>query len=97
MTTMFVTYTGDSTTRFNREYYVNTHLPLVMDAWGPHGLRSATAYFPATDAAETIAIAICEFANDASVDAALACPRSDEVMADVRIFTDSEPTQHRTG
>jgi uncharacterized protein (TIGR02118 family) len=96
MTRMFVTYAGDCTTRFDRQYYVNTHLPLVMTTWAPHGLRSAAAYFPATDTAETIAVAICEFEDEAAVDAALACPGSAAVMADVCIFTDSEPVQHRT-
>jgi uncharacterized protein (TIGR02118 family) len=96
MVTMFVTCTGDSTTRFDREYYVKTHLPLVMETWGPYGLRSAAAYFPATDAAETIAVAICELVDDAAVDAASACPGSDAVMADIGIFTDSEPRHHRT-
>lgn len=97
MTTMFVTYTGDSTTQFDREYYVDIHLPLVMDAWGPHGLRSATAYFPATAGAQIIAVAVCEFLDNGAVDAALACPRSEAVMADVSNFTDSEPIQHRMG
>ncbi|WNG85903.1 EthD family reductase [Mycobacterium sp. ITM-2016-00317] len=93
MTTMFVTYAGDASTRFDRDYYVDTHLPLVRAAWEPHGLRSATAFFPAGTVEGTIALAVCEFADDAAVDAALGSPDSAAVMADVANFTDASPTR----
>ncbi len=32
MTTMYVTYPGEAGTRFDRDYYVRTHLRLVMEA-----------------------------------------------------------------
>ena len=67
-----------------------------MDAWGPYELRSATTYFPAT-AAEAIAVAVGESVDDAAADAALTCPGSDAVKADVCFFGDSEPIRHRTG
>ncbi len=38
MTTMYVTYPGDASTRFDRDYYVRHHVPLVMECWGPLGL-----------------------------------------------------------
>lgn len=44
MTTMHVTYPGDTATRFDRDYYVQHHLPLVMECWGPFGLESCTAF-----------------------------------------------------
>ncbi len=47
MKTVFVTYAGDSSTRFDRQYYVEKHLPLVTAAWGPHGMQSIAAFFPA--------------------------------------------------
>ncbi|WP_199254553.1 EthD family reductase [Mycolicibacterium mengxianglii] len=95
MTTMFVTYAGDAATRFDRDYYTGTHLPLVMTAWGPYGLRSATAFFPEGRVEGTIALAVCEFDDDAAVDAALGSPQSEAVMADIVNFTDSPPTRHR--
>ena len=33
MITMYVTYPGDASTRFDRTYYVQHHVPLVMDVW----------------------------------------------------------------
>ena len=33
MITMFVTYAGDTDTPFNREHWINVHLPLVRDCW----------------------------------------------------------------
>jgi len=95
MTTIFVTYTGDANTRFDREYYVNTHLPLVRDAWGSLGLESIDGFFPAADGAGLIAIAVVQFRDDAAVQAALASSRTPEVLADVAKFTDVTPTLSR--
>ncbi len=57
MTTMYVTYPGDAGTRFDRDYYVRHHLPLVMACWGPLGLESCAAFWPADADAGTIASA----------------------------------------
>lgn len=95
MTTLFVTYPGDAGTRFDRDYYVATHLPLVRDAWGPYGLETAEALFPPGEGAETIAVCVCQFRDEAAVDAALAAPQTAGVMADVRHFTDATPSQRR--
>lgn len=46
MTIVYVAYAGDAATRFHRDYYVAHHLPLVMEAWGRHGLESCSAFFP---------------------------------------------------
>ena len=93
MAMMFVTYAGDADTRFDRDYYVTNHLPLVMEAWRPQGLESATAFFPAGDGAGTIALCVCVFQTEAAIDAALSSPKTASVMADVKQFTDAKPTQ----
>lgn len=95
MTTIFVTYTGTAADRFDRDYYVNAHMPLVKEAWGPLGLESADAFFPAGDGAGMIAVAICNFRDDAALEAAFASPRTPEVMADVARFTDLTPSRGR--
>ena len=95
MTTMYVTYPGDAGTRFDRDHYVRTHLPLVLDAWGPHGLETAAAFFPPGDGAGTIAVCICRFRDDAAAASAFASPRTAEVMDDIRSFTDAEPSRTR--
>lgn len=89
--TLYVTYAGDAGTRFDRDYYVKNHLPLAMEAWGPHGLLSAAAYFPAITGPGTIAIAELRFRDDAAVAASLAAPESAHVMADVPHYTDASP------
>lgn len=93
MTKMFVTYPGDAGTRFDRDYFVATHLPLVMEAWGPHGLQSVGAFFPTGDGAGTIAVAVCEFRDDAALHAALGSAESPRVMADVAAYTGAKPSQ----
>ena len=95
MTTFFLTYPGDAGTRFDRDYYVTTHLPLVRAAWGPHGLRSAAAFFPPTDGAGTIASCVCEFESDNALQAAFAAPQTAGVVADIPNFTDAVPARSR--
>ncbi len=95
MTEMHVTYAGNADTRFDRGHYVSTHLPLVLEAWGPHGLETVAAFFPAGDGAGTIAVCICGFRDEAAIGAALGSPQTGRVMADVKNFTDAEPSRSR--
>jgi len=95
MTILHVTYAGDAGTRFDRDYYVARHLPLVMEAWGQHGLESCVAFFPAVTRAGTIAIAECRFRDEASLQAALGSSETARVMADINNFTDVEPSRSR--
>ena len=95
MTTLFVTYPGDARTRFDREYYVRQHLPLVKEAWGPHGLETIAAFFPAGDGAGTIAVCVCGFRDEAAMRSAVGSAQTPRVMADVAHFTDAKPSQSR--
>ncbi len=93
MTRVFVTYPGDAGTRFDRDYYVHRHLPLVLEAWRPYGLETVAAFFPCGDGAGTICICECVFRDDAAVKASVAAPHTGLVMADVKNFTDAIPSQ----
>lgn len=95
MATVFVMYAGNAGTRFDREYYVHSHLPLVMKAWSAYGLLSAEAFFPDGVGEGTIALCICHFRDDAAVDASFGSPEAAGVMADVLHFTDVKPSQLR--
>ncbi len=95
MTTLFVTYPGDAGTRFDRDYYVAVHLPLVKEAWGPYGLDTIAAFFPAGSGGGTIAVCVCGFQSEAAMKAALGSPDSSRVMADVEKLTDAKPVQSR--
>ena len=91
---LFVTYLGAADSRFDRTYYVSHHIPLVTDAWSPYGLLEACALFPAQHTG-VIAACVCRFRDYAAIDAALAAPRTADVMADIENFTDTSPTQSR--
>jgi uncharacterized protein (TIGR02118 family) len=93
--TIYVTYEGTSTTRFDREYYVAHHLPRVMRAWQKYGLEGVSAFFPAIEASGTIAICECRFRDETAVTAAFGSPETPDVMADVPCFTDVEPVRAR--
>ena len=91
MTILFVTYPSGGATRFDRAYYLSRHLPLVREAWEPHGMSSIAAFFPEGDGAGTMAVAVCEFPDEAAVRAALGSAESPRVMADVANYTDAMP------
>ena len=93
MKVMYVTYPGDTRTRFDRDRYLSHHLPLVMESWARHGLLSCAAFFPAGEGAGTIAICECRFQDETSMRTALASTESGRVMADVASFTDAKPAQ----
>ena len=95
MITMYVTYAGDANTKFDRNHWINVHLPLVREAWGPHGLLSAAGFFPSGDGGGLLAICPCVFRDEAAMAAALASPETKRVMDDVKIVTDIEPNRSR--
>jgi uncharacterized protein (TIGR02118 family) len=96
MMTIYVTYEGDAGTRFDRAYYVERHLPLVRQCWGPHGLESIAAYYPAVPGPGMIAMAELRFRDEAAVDAAFRSPETKQVMGDVPNFTDVKPARTRS-
>ena len=95
MVTMYVTYAGDADTPFNRDHWINVHMPLVREAWGPHGLLSASGFFPADDSGGLIAICPCVFRDEAAMEAALASSGTERVMADVPKVTAVKPQRSR--
>lgn len=93
--TIYVIYSGPANARFDRTWYVERHLPLVMASWSQYGLEAATAFFPAGRAAGTVAICECRFRDQRAVDAAFNSPEAPVVMADVPQFTDIAPHRAR--
>ena len=89
--TMYVTYDGDANTPFDREYWINVHLPLVRECWGPHGLVRVGGFLPEGDGGGLIAIAPCVFRDEAAMHAALDAPATGRVMQDVKNVTSVEP------
>ncbi len=93
MITMYVTYAGNAQTPFNRDHWINVHLPLVRECWGPHGLVSAAAFFPSGDGGGLIAICPCVFRDEAAMKSALSSSETKRVMDDVKHVTDVKPKQ----
>jgi uncharacterized protein (TIGR02118 family) len=89
--TIFVTYQGTPETRFDRDYYVGTHLPLVLNAWRAYGLETIASFFPAVPKSGTIAVAELRFRDEEAVKAALSSPEAPGVMDDIPNFTDVHP------
>lgn len=92
---IYVTYAGPADSRFDREYYVEQHLPLVLRAWEPHGLLSVAAFFPASKAAGTLAVCECRFSDERAIEQSFAAPETAGVMADLRHFTDLPASRSR--
>ncbi|UPG87957.1 EthD family reductase [Luteibacter aegosomatis] len=92
---VYVTYVGVPSDRFDRAYYEETHLSLVMRAWEKYGLLGASAFFPSVGHAGTLAICECVFRDEAAIQAAFTSEEAASVMADVVMFTDLSPARVR--
>lgn len=85
--TLIVTCSGG--TYFDRDHYVDVHLPLVLACWQRHGLESASAFFPRDAKAADVSVGIYRFRDEDALHAALASAETEAVMADVSRFTDA--------
>lgn len=88
-----VLYPTDAGDRFDYDYYLGTHMPMVGDHMGAHIQKTlvtkGVAGGPDTPPAH-YAVATMTFADQAAMDAALKV--SGPVMADIPNFTDVQPT-----
>lgn len=81
--------------RFDYDYYVNKHTPMVMELWKPHGLVSITigkgvSGLAPGSAAKYATVAVLTFTSTEALQAALAAGGA-RVMSDVPNYTDSQP------
>lgn len=95
MTTFLVTYPARDGARFDADYYVAKHMPLVREKWTSYGLRTAEALLPDEATPAYRAVAVLQFADGAALDRALASPEASEVFGDVAAFTDITPVPLR--
>ncbi|MFS2108056.1 EthD family reductase [Sphingomonas sp. Sphisp140] len=84
-----LTVTCSGGTYFDRDHYVDVHLPLALACWQPHGLESASAFFPRDADAADVSVGIYRFRDEDALHAALASAETAEVMADVPRCTDA--------
>lgn len=96
--TVYFSYSGTASDWFDRDYYLNTHVPMVLNAWKPYGLLRAEAFFLAgnpTDEPGTLVICEAVFKDEAAVEAAFSAPETPAVIADVERFTKLPLTRTR--
>lgn len=95
MATLIVSYPLTEGARFDRAYYLSTHIPLARSAWSEFGLQSAEILFPAVGPQPLAGLMILRFNDQAGIDAALSSPRTVEVVGDVANFTTIAPVIFR--
>jgi len=93
MRTIFVTYHGTPEQRFDREYYIHSHLPLAREIGGPYGLLSIEAFFPAWQETDIVAACIIVFRDEQAEKDVFSSPRSGELADDLVNYTDIMPSQ----
>lgn len=95
MATVSIVYPRQPGATFDYDYYQNQHLRLAGHRWGNAGLTGGEALIgkAAADgsAPAFFAIGIIHFESDDALRAALTGEYAEEVMADIRNFTDVQP------
>ncbi|MFS2012522.1 EthD family reductase [Azospirillum sp. CT11-132] len=81
-------------TPFDRDHWINLHLPFVRESWGRYGLVSAGRFFPQGDGAGLIAVGVVNLRDEAAMEAALRSPEAAQIMADVDIVTAIKPQRN---
>ncbi|KAG9943612.1 hypothetical protein KCU85_g8524, partial [Aureobasidium melanogenum] len=78
-------------TKFNMDYYLSTHMPLVYKNWSQFGLKGwSVVQFP--DDSDYCVQAILEWESEDSSKKALTSDTVSTVMDDVKNFADKAPT-----
>ena len=90
MTKMIVVCTGGANMKFDRDYYANDHFNLARSCWEEYGMQSAEAFFPYAEADGWKSIGVYTFSSEQGVHDALASPKTQQVMDDVKNFTDAQ-------
>ncbi len=91
--TVILRYEGTKDTRFDRDYYLNRHLPWARKEWEPW-LVDMCAFFPASPRGEkgTICVFECIFKSEEALKEAFAAPCTPELMKDIPNYTDAVMT-----
>jgi uncharacterized protein (TIGR02118 family) len=95
-TMIIVSVMYEKADRFDEDYYLNSHMPLVRDRWkaelsGTRVLKGSPA--PDGSAPPFIIVAELSFATMGDVQQAMTGPHAAEIFGDVANFTDAKPKQ----
>ena len=91
--TVAVLYPPDADIKM--DYYLNTHMPMVQEKWGPGGLQGYTvAQFVSLGDGSPAPYSLCTNLNFESIEAfqaVAAGPHIAEIMGDIKNFTEKVP------
>jgi len=93
MRTLMVTYSGSASDRFDKEYFVNKHLPLVRQIAEPLGMLSIEAFVPAGKHTDIFAVGIIVLRDEQAEHDLFSSPRFTELVDDVPNYTNLMPKQ----
>lgn len=82
-----VTYPSSDDARFDHEYYANSHVPLCQEIWQPTRVELDKII-----SGPSVAAVHMYFDSMDAFNAAMAGPRTAEIMADVANYTDITPS-----
>ncbi|KAJ5893456.1 Dimeric alpha-beta barrel [Penicillium taxi] len=89
-----VTYPNDEDIKFDEEYYLKTHMPLVESIWAPQLLSWSVIKYTndmSGNRSQYLIAARLVFESQESMQTALKSPKSAEVFADISNFTNKTP------
>ncbi|CAJ2505467.1 Uu.00g128610.m01.CDS01 [Anthostomella pinea] len=78
-------------TKFDMDYYLKSHMPLVQKKWAPYGLTSWKVAHYTNEGAPYVVQAWLEFGSADQWAKASASPEAKEVMGDIPNFSDKQP------
>jgi uncharacterized protein (TIGR02118 family) len=87
---VLVVYPRNKDSKFDKEYYLATHMPLVEKHWKKHGLKSYAVTELNADGPYSYSV-VMEFESYEGFGAAGADPNTKEVMDDVKNFSNEQP------
>lgn len=94
-TTVTVLYPSGADAKFDMEYYMSKHMPLVQAKWGSEGLKSweVTKYIGTAQKTEPpySVLATLNFESTAKFEAAATGPGGAAVMGDIKNFSNKDP------
>lgn len=91
---LIVLYPRESGSKFDKDYYMSTHMPLVEKHWTKHGLKSYQVAELNEDGPYMISC-VLDFGDHEGIGKAVADPATKEVLDDVDNFSSVKPVlQH---
>jgi len=85
-------YEDTSEDRFDRDYYLNKHLPWAQKEWELYGLLGIRAFFPVerVEKKGSVCVFECIFKDREALEKAFAATCTAKLLADIPAYTDMQ-------